>query len=218
MWGTYNSSTGNGMIYARYRNDTTAAITARSLFVLTEDSIYYAGTNGDCWHNHVARDYIPDQNGQTITIPAGDSITVNRSFMVQNEWNANRCQILTWLQNDDLLPDSTKLIYQGAIKRISDLVDVEESSIFSLQTLGIQVYPNPAHRLVSFNLNLPAASYYSIRVFDPTGRQVVSLSGITKTNHETLTWNLDKKMNNGVYFLKFRSKTDDYLGKIIIAD
>jgi hypothetical protein len=217
-WGTYNSGSGSGTIYARYRNDSTAAITARSIFVVTEDSIYYAGTNGDTWHNHVARDYIPDQNGQTITIPAADSVTINRSFTIQNDWNANRCKILTWLQSDNMLPDSTKPIFQGAIKRVSDLVAVEESSLFSLRAPGIQVYPNPAHRLVSFNLNLPAASYYSILVFDPTGRQVESFSGSTKTDHETLTWNLDQKMNNGVYFLKFRSKTDNYLGKIIIAD
>jgi hypothetical protein len=217
MWGTYNSGSGSGTIYARYRNDSTAAITARSIFVVTEDSIFYAGTNGDSWHNHVARDYLPDQNGQTVTIPAGDSVTISRGFIIQSDWNANRCQILTWLQNDNLLPDSTKPIYQGAIKKVSDLVAVDESSIFRLRAPCIRVYPNPAHRQVNFDLDQPAGSDYSILVFDPTGRQIISFSGQLKTNHETFTWMLDQKMNDGVYFLKFRSKFDNYLGKIIIT-
>lgn len=218
MWGTYNSGSGNGTIYARYRNDSTAAITARSIFVVTEDSIYYSGTNGDPWHNHVARDYLPDENGQTLTIPAGDSVTTSNGFTIQSDWNANRCQILTWLQNDNMLPDSTKPIYQGAIKKVSDLVAVEESSIFSLRAPSIRAYPNPARRLVNFELDQATGSNYSLKIYDPTGRQIISFSGITKTTHDKLIWKLDKNMNDGIYFLKFRSKTDDYLGKIIIAD
>ncbi len=217
MWGTYNAGSGNGTIYARFRNDSTAAITGRVLFVVTEDSIYYAGTNGDNWHNHVARDYLPDPGGQTITIQPADSITVSRSFTIQSAWHSDHCQILSWLQNDTPLPDSTKPIYQGTIKKINELVNIDESSIFRIPAPAIRVHPNPVHRTVQFDLDQPPGSDYSIQIFDPTGRLIKSFIGTIKTNNQTVIWNLNKTLSDGVYFFKFRTKNDIYLSKIIIT-
>jgi len=217
MWGTYNAGNGSGIIYARFRNDSTAAITGRALFVVTEDSIYYAGTNGDNWHNHVARDYLPDQNGQTITIPPADSITLNRNFTIQSAWPSNRCQILTWLQNDNLTPDSTKPMYQGAIKKVAELVAIDEFSIFRIPAPAIRAHPNPAHRVVQFDLDQPPGSEYSIQIFDPTGRQIKSFTGTIISINQTVVWNLNKKLSDGVYFFKFQNNNDIYWSKIIIA-
>jgi hypothetical protein len=217
MWGTYNSANGNGTICARYRNDSTAAINGRVLFVVTEDSIYYAGTNGDAWHNHVARDYLPDQNGENVTIPASDSVLINREFMIGSGWNANRCRILTWLQSDNMLPDSTKPIYQGGMKKVSDLVAVDESSIFNLRSSSIRIYPNPAHRQVNFDVDLELGRAYSIQIFTPTGQLIKSITSVSKISLETITWLLDRNLSDGVYFMEFRTKSEHYLGKIIIA-
>jgi len=60
MWGDWNPGSGTGTINAQFQNDSTDALAGRVLFVITEDSINYAGPNGDAWHNQVARDYIPD--------------------------------------------------------------------------------------------------------------------------------------------------------------
>lgn len=121
MWGTYNPGTRSGTIYARYRNDGTFTINGNALFVLDEDSIYQPTPNGDQWHNHVARDYIPNYVGSSVSIPAGDSVTVSQPFTLQLGWNSNRCEIVTWIQNPVMQSDSTKEIWQGSIKKINQL-------------------------------------------------------------------------------------------------
>ncbi|OPX17931.1 hypothetical protein BXT86_03840 [candidate division WOR-3 bacterium 4484_100] len=122
IWGDY-SADGSGTVYAKFRNDSTATLNGRVIFVITEDSLYYSGPNGDVWHNHVARDYLPDQNGQTVSIAPGDSITLSQPFTIQSGWDENMCQIVTWIQSDVLQSDSTKEIWQGGY------IDVTELSI-----------------------------------------------------------------------------------------
>lgn len=217
MWGTYNTGSGNGTVYARFRNDSAAAITGRVIMVVTEDSIFYPGSNGDNWHNHVARDYLPDPAGQTITIPPADSITLSRGFIIQSAWPYQRCQILAWLQNDTPRPDSTRPIYQGAIKKVGDLVAINESSIFRIPAPAVRAHPNPAHRVVKFDLDQPAGSEYSIQIYDPTGRHIHSFSGVASIPHETVYWNFNRTMSDGVYFFKFKTKNDIYWSKIIVA-
>ena len=80
LWGMYIPGRGDGTVYAQFRNDSSASITGRVYFVIVEDSCYYVAPNGDVWHNDVARDYLPDQLGETVTIAAGDSVTFSRSF------------------------------------------------------------------------------------------------------------------------------------------
>jgi hypothetical protein len=217
MWGTYNTGTGNGTIYARYRNDSTASITGRALFVITEDSIYYAGTNGDCWHNHVARDYLPDQNGQVITIAPGDSVVISRSFTIESGWNANRCQILTWLQNDNMLPDSTKPIYQGSIKKVTDLVAIAETEDHARGAVRILAYPNPARDLVIFSVDKPIGNGFGFEIYDLAGRIVNTLYGDNNKTRKNLEWRIPKWLKKGVYFIKYHNKNEIGWGKLVIT-
>ena len=117
MWGTFNPSTGAGTIYAKFKNTGSSVISGNLYFVIVEDSIYYAGPNGDLWHNHVARDYLPTEIGQAVTIAVGDSVIQNQGFVINPAWNKNKIEIYAWVQQTA----APKENYQACIAKLSAL-------------------------------------------------------------------------------------------------
>jgi len=213
MYGDY--SDGSGTINVQFRNDTTITITARAYIVITEDSLYYLGPNGDPWHNHVARDYVPNQVGQYVTIPAGDSVTVTQPFTIQTGWDEGMCEIVAWLQTD-----GTRKMWQGAKIPVTALVGVEEnkSDIEPIHT--VTSAPNPCVNHTSFQFELPISTGYRIDVYDVSGRHVKTLSGVGSGNAESLQWNLKDNagspVSSGVYCYRFVSELFSTSGKIIV--
>ena len=125
MWGHYVAVDDTGRIYAQFRNDSTDIIQGNVLFIITEDSLYYAAINGDMWHNHVSRDYIPNHIGVYVSIPAGDSVIVNQPLYLDSAWQWSMCEIKTFIQDERLQPDSTKEVRQGGILKVTDLTFID---------------------------------------------------------------------------------------------
>jgi len=117
--GHYNPGTNTGTVYASFRNDSTAAITARVYFVITEDSLYNLDPNGHAWHNRMARDYLPNQLGEVVTINPGNTVIKSRSFTISSQWNENRCYIVAWIQADA----PSRNVYQAGEIAVMDLGD-----------------------------------------------------------------------------------------------
>ncbi|MEO0123954.1 MAG: Omp28-related outer membrane protein [candidate division WOR-3 bacterium] len=212
MWGTYGS--GSGTIYARFRNDSTASVTAYVYFVITEDSIYYVTPYGDQWHNHVARDYVPNQIGQQVTIPAGDSVTVSQNFTIQSGWNVNRCNIVTWIQNN-----STREVYQAGFIKVTNLTVVEEFNNENVVS-KISPTPNPCVNGTSFQFNINKGVEWKIVIFDALGREMKRIEGNGTGKTQTVEWNLLDNNNNrvksGVYFYRLISSELNANGKIVV--
>ncbi len=213
MWGTYGS--GSGTINARFYNDSTASVTATVYFVITEDSCYYAAPNGDQWHNHVARDYVPNQIGQQVTIPSGDSATVTQYFTIQAGWNVNRCNIITWIQNS-----STREVYQVGKIKVTDLTAVEENEQDNLVKKEILSLPNPCVNGTKFQFNIGAGTQWKIIIFDVLGRPIQQIDGIGNAQNQIVEWNLkdnkDNRVKSGVYFYRFISAELNSTGKIVV--
>ncbi len=212
MWGTYSS--GSGMIYARYYNDSIASVTAYVYFVIIEDSIYYAAPNGDQWHNAVARDYVPNQIGQQVTIPAGDSTTVSQNFTIQSGWNVNRCKIVTWIQNN-----STREVYQAGFIKVTELTAVEESHNENVVS-KVSSVPNPCVNGTKIQFSINKGISWRILIFDVLGREIKKVEGIGAGTIQTVEWNLLDKNNNrvksGVYFYRLISPELNSNGKIVV--
>ncbi len=66
--------------------------------VVAEDSVYYVGPYKSLWR-FVARDMIPDQNGDTLRLATGDSLSRTKGFSIQPNWNVNRLYVFAFLQN-----------------------------------------------------------------------------------------------------------------------
>jgi hypothetical protein len=219
-WGNYSLTEGSGTIYARFRNDSTASVTGRIRFVVTEDSIYYAGPNADLWHNHVARDFLPDTSGTAFTLAPGDSVTTSRAFTIDAAWNQNRCKIIVWAQTPTLSADSNRVVWQSGIQNVMDMyIDVEEQDQISLRP-SIIATPNPCAGRIELRFALYRNAAYAIGIYDALGRKVNSFQGIARGVSESVFWNADRvdgtKVNPGIYFYRLESKRLNTAGKIIV--
>ncbi len=220
MWGHYDPDADTGRIYAKFRNDSTDAIDGRIMVVITEDSIYYAAPTGDLWHNHVARDYVPTQNGEMVSIAAGDSVTIDQPISFDSSWERYRCQIKTWIQNDVMQPDSTKEIWQGAILNATELTGIEEEQSEVIVSEKVTVMPNPCLTSTAFTFTLSAGSEYQIDIYDVLGRHIRTLKGVSSGNQGSVTWNrkddAGSRVGSGVYLYKFESDIINTSGKVIV--
>ena len=218
VWGDYSPSSGTGTVYAQFRNDSTAEINGRVIFVITEDSIHYLAPNGVEWHSNVPKDYLPDQNGQTITLPPGDSLTLSEDFTIQSSWNPDKCNILTWIQNDQMQPDSTKEIWQGHIVKLIELSIKERTSEKTFTYM--KIFPNPSVGSIRFEIGTKPGERYSLNIFDVTGRLVRSISGIATRETEEIVWfhrdDNGKKTVPGVYLYRLEAGRTTNTGKLVL--
>jgi len=202
LWGYYSAANRTGMVAARFRNDSSAAVLGRAILVITEDSLYYPAPNYDSTHNHVARDYLPDQNGLAVSVPPGDSADVSQPFSLAADWVVNNCRIIVWIQSDSVQTDSTKEIWQGAMIPISALSIAEE--VRKPLNGEMRAVPNPCARVVNLSFALPRPESYSVRIFDASGKFVREFIRIEQKENVTLTWDLKNRdglrVASGVYF------------------
>ena len=219
MWGDWIPAQGTGTIYAQFRNDTTETISGLAYFVVTEDSIF-TQTPYEQWHNHVARDYLPTHAGESVSLPAGDSITLSRSFTLATAWNPDMIEFVTWIQNPTMNPaDSAKEIWQGGKLDIAEL-GIEEYGNSNISGMNITPTPNPCVNTTRFSFTLPSGERYQINFYDIAGRQIRTLSGIASGSEQTVEWNLrnteDVRITSGVYLYRFESSNIYATGKVIV--
>ncbi|MEO0085732.1 MAG: Omp28-related outer membrane protein, partial [candidate division WOR-3 bacterium] len=187
--GDYNPGTRAGTVRAVIQNDSTAEITARVSVVITEDSCYYVGPNGDPWHNHVCRDYIPDQNGTIVTIPAGAADTVEQPFTLQSGWNQAKCKLVVYAQSTTMVPsDSSYPAFQGAAANVLDFVGVSDPGLPALVRPTLQSGPNPCRGHAELSFAAPAGLRYALDVFSPDGRLAWNYAGTTTTGTNRVIW------------------------------
>lgn len=220
MWGDYTAMDGSGTVYAQFRNDGATTLNGTVFFAITEDSLYYPASNGDVWHNHVARDYLPNELGIPTSIAPGDSAVVSQPFVIQPAWDEDMCTIITWFQDNIFSPDSVREVWQGGMKDVMELVAVKERDDIAVPVPVVYTAPNPTVTGTAFHFNLPGTTRYTIEIYDIAGRCVRSLSGIAIGEHQVVTW--DRQLENGgvassgVYFYRFSGKDINETGKIVL--
>ncbi|MGB9742228.1 MAG: Omp28-related outer membrane protein [bacterium] len=213
--GNYDPASRNGTIRALIQNDSTDTLIIRISVVITEDSCYYVGPNGDPWHNHVCRDYIPNQTGTVLTISPGGIDSVEQPFTIATNWNEQRCKIVVYAQSTTMVPaDSSYPVYQGAQVAVLDLVSVQEPRTGFVHQPAVQVMPNPATANPVFAISAGPNQHYRLNIYTVDGRGVCQLNGIV--NHYTRV-TLPAWLGPGVYF--YQLKVDERLltGKLSIT-
>ena len=68
--------------------------------VLVEDDLYYMGSNGYPDHNNVMRDMIPNQNGTTVNLSAGEWTTIDLAFNVPAPIVVENARLVMFVQNN----------------------------------------------------------------------------------------------------------------------
>lgn len=166
--GIFNPGDGQGTVTATYRNDSTASILGRVMFVIVEDSIYFmdslAGQMKE-WHNHTARDYIPGPLGTMITVPPGDSVSYSQPFTIPPEWRFEYCSVITFIQDTLLYPDTvTQNIWQGAVIQVSSMIGIRED-VPAAVVYDVRL-PTIVRGPLTFTIERP------YRIFDCFGREI----------------------------------------------
>ena len=205
---TYDPAMRTGEVQVECYNSGVDAIDAAVQVVITEDSINYPSPNGDQWHNHVCRDYVPDNSGTPVTLPAGGYDTVTVSYALQPSWVEERVNLVVYLQNL-----TTKSCYQGSVDNLLNLTGVEESKLLAARDLRVQVSPNPCRTGCEFALSGAAARDARITVYTPDGRLVSSL----QTAANRASWSR-AGVSRGIYLYRVNAGTATAEGKLVVAD
>lgn len=195
LTGTYNTETRIGQVQAEFVNSSSSSISANAYFVITEDSLYYVGPNGDPWHNHVCRDYIPDQNGTSVTIPENGQDTLTQSFTLDSGWNVEKCNMVVYLQDPTIQPDSSKITFQGATIKIAQLTGISEEKPKNIIS-DLRIAPNPCKGILEINLKPSTSNVLQLR--DVAGRILKQVS--VSASDELVQLDLNK-FSNGIYFV-----------------
>jgi hypothetical protein len=170
LTGNYDPVSRTGQIVAEFVNGTSSSISGTALAAITEDSLYYVAPNGDPWHNHVGRDYIPNQNGTAVTVPANGRDTLALDFTIGTGWNDARCQALVYFQNPSVQPDSSKPVYDGSSTPVLLLTGVKESHGPVRVHDRFTISPNPTTGLLQ--VNRAGTERRQLLVHDAAGRLV----------------------------------------------
>jgi len=210
---SYDPATRSGEVVMECLNGGTTEVTAALQVVVTEDSLHYTGPNGDPIHNHVVRDYVPDQNGTEVTIPAGAADTVTVAYSLDAAWVEEYVKIVTYLQNMETQPDSSKPCYQGAIGDVLEFTGVEEQKLIASRDLSVSTSPNPCRTSCRFAISGAAASEGAVAIYTPDGRFVTRL----ETKQGQAMWNRTAAPR-GIYLYRVNAGTATSEGKLVVTD
>jgi len=114
----YDSVANTGSVTATITNTSSGTVNGTLHFVLIENNIPY-NWGGLTTVEHVCRDMLPDQNGESVSIPASGNIIRSRNFTVNSDWNEQNCNIVVFVQG------SSREIYQGAEIDIVEQIDMD---------------------------------------------------------------------------------------------
>lgn len=216
IFGSYEQGTRTGTVQAVIQNDSSAAITARVSVVITEDSLNYTGPNGDPWHNHVCRDYVPDQNGTVVTIPAGAADTVEVPFTIQSGWNEAKCKLVVYAQSTTMLADSSYPAFQAGSEEVLQLVGLEEAGRVMPELVGLRAVPSVSRGRTEFRFSVAAGTPYDVSVYSLDGSLVRELRG-TATGATRVPADL-RTLARGVYVYRLAAGSAAASGKLVVSD
>lgn len=211
--GSFDPGSRTGNARAVFTNSSGQAITANARMALTEDSVYYFGTNGDYWHNHVCRDYLPDENGTTVALAPGGSDTVLQSFTLEDSWDAARCNIVVYLQGTELQPDSSLTVHQGGIAPVLSFSGAVEPRPTLARRLSVRVSPNPCRTGCVFTM-AGVAREGSVTIYAADGRLVSRL----EMEKGRAVWNRAEAIPRGIYLYRACAGAARASGRIAVVD
>ncbi len=115
---SYDSIANSGTVTAVVDNTSGSTVSGDLHFAIVESDIPY-NWYGLTTVEHVCRDMLPNGNGESVSIPASDTIIRSRNFNINSGWDEHNCTIVVFVQ------EATSEIYQGAEVGVMDIIDMD---------------------------------------------------------------------------------------------
>jgi len=193
-----------------------AASDWRLKVAITEDNVYYAGSNGETIHNQAFRRMYPSTSGMPL-----DFVTGNYLFLIDcplEGWDYNNLRVAVYLQD----ADSWEII-QSATAVLSE-IEYDPTAVNDLPGI-LQVKgaaPNPFNPSTEICFSIAEATLVEVTIYDSSGR-VVREFGVQEmiAGENSVSW--DGKNNNGmvlasgVYYARVSAGTMTQTTKLVLA-
>lgn len=218
--GSYNPGTREGEAVIEFTSSLAESLSATANVVLIEDSVYYSAPNGDPWHNHVCRDYLPNEFGTDISIPGGGYDTVIQTFTLQPAWVEQRCKVVVYAQDPTIHPDVGYGGLQAGQAPVLELTGLEEPRVPErfYQNVAAEVTPNPCRDKAVFRFVAPAGQGYKLGVYGLDGSLVREFEGVSRSGETSVDWLRDGSVARGVYGWRLACGTAVSTGKLVVTD
>lgn len=139
---------------------------ARLFIAYNEDTVFYAGPNGEDEHYGVFRERLTEAEGDVISIPAvGNTVVVRRSVIPRADWDTSRMVALAILTPTDdvtvLQAAETSVVSEGTVT----------TNVSSVGQVAFSISPNPSQGRVT--LHHPQ---HDVVILDLQGRSLQSIA------------------------------------------
>ena len=214
----YDSVNVNVMVDVESTIDLTGNYTVQ-IEVLNKHYTYTGASNGDTEYHHVMRKMLPDANGTSVNgFTAGTPVSVNESYQVTigtpaatnfNLWNED-IEVVVFVQNETTkeVVQSTSAVFKAKGPNVGINEVLAENSV--------AVYPNPASNLVNVNFNLAQSSEVEMRIYDVTGKVVLSEVNSFANGTNSAILNIES-LTNGVYYVDVVSGHSKTTKRLVIS-
>ncbi|OPX17546.1 hypothetical protein BXT86_05895 [candidate division WOR-3 bacterium 4484_100] len=126
---TYDSTSNSGTVQANIQNTSGSSVSGYLFFVIVENDIPY-NWQGMTKLDFAMRDMLPSASGESVTIPASDTIIRSTNFTINSAWDEHNCKIVVFVQA------SNKEIYQGAEIGLFDAQEMTYYDVNLAETSG----------------------------------------------------------------------------------
>lgn len=162
---------------------------------------YQSGGSASYQHNHILRNLLTGQWGETITTTTqGTLVTRNYSYTVPAGFNIDNCDISVFVTQNDNKNTHTGITIAAKNGTTTGISDVQASLL--------QLYPNPAGNELQIT-GIPKEISH-LKIVNMLGKTVMELKP------ENSFMNVDlRTLSSGIYFLSYQSGNKNVVRKFI---
>ncbi len=175
---------------------------------ITEDNVYYAGSNGETHHSQAMRHIWPDTDGLDVPTTSGTHTFVIDAPLSGN-WTYNNLRATVYIQD----MDSREMLQSGTnfLTEIDDILSSVGDEVTSVYRLNAN-YPNPFNPSTTISFNLPRDEQVEISVYAVDGARVATLASevMTAGDHQVVWMGKDSNgasVASGAYFYRLTTPT-----------
>lgn len=166
---------------------------------LKENQVNYAAPNGEDIHYDVFRKSFFSNDGMQVNLAEnGDSVIINGTLALNNDWNQDQLSAIVILQEED----SKEVVQAGEQNTPEEILSINTPKN------SISIYPNPANNFVT--IKSPNNTKGNYQIYNALGK-IVTEGSFIGTNNISLS-----EIQAGIYFVKIQYASSNFVERLFI--